>query len=106
MGLFSAESVEDTWRVELTWRDELAWMRRVTKATWQGRACPTGGAGGAGGANTWQEATQVHADAREGRHMARGVGKWRAHGLVGPSESIGAVKRMRYALLCFILTFF
>ena len=28
-----------------------------------------------GGADTWQEATRVHADAREVRHVARGVGK-------------------------------
>ena len=26
-----------------------------------------------GGADTWQEATRVHADAREGRHVARGL---------------------------------
>ena len=47
-------------------------MRRGTKATWQGRGWPTRGAGGAQGADTWQEATRVHADAREGRHVARG----------------------------------
>ena len=29
--------------------------------------------------------TRVHADAREGHHVAGKVGKWRAHGLVGPS---------------------
>ena len=29
--------------------------------------------GGAGGADTRHEATRVHADAREGRHMARGL---------------------------------
>ena len=66
-------------------------MRRGTEATWQGRAWPTRGAGGAGGADTWQEATWVHADAHEGRHMARGAGSWRAHGLVGPGYRIGAV---------------
>ena len=48
-------------------------MRRSTEATWQGLEWPTRGAGGAQGANTWQEATQVHADAREGRHMAGGL---------------------------------
>ena len=32
-----------------------------------------------------------HADAREGRHMARRAGSWRAHGLVGPGNRIGAV---------------
>ena len=31
------------------------------------RAC------GTGGADTWQEATQVHADTLEGCHMARGA---------------------------------
>ena len=45
-------------------------MRRGTEATWQGRACPTRGAGGA---DMWQEATRVHADAREGRHVAGGL---------------------------------
>ena len=58
------------WRVELTWRAGPARMRRGTKATWQGRAWPTRGAGGA---DTWQEAPQVHADAREGRHVAGGL---------------------------------
>ena len=48
-------------------------------------------AGGAGGADMWQEATQVHTDARERRHVARGASSWRAHGLVGPSYRIGAV---------------
>ena len=63
-------------------------MRRGTKATWQGRAWPTRGAGGA---DPWQEATRVHADAREGCHVARGAGSWRAHGIVGPGYRIGAV---------------
>ena len=31
------------------------------------------------------------ANAREGRHVARGAGSWRAHGLVGPGYRIGAV---------------
>ena len=40
---------------------------------------------GACGADAWPGATQTgHADAREGRHVAREAGKWRAHGLVGP----------------------
>ena len=30
-------------------------------------------AGGAGGTDTWQEATRVHADARVGRHVAGGL---------------------------------
>ena len=41
-------------------------MRRGTEATWQGRMWPTRSAGGA---DTCQEATRVHADAREGRHV-------------------------------------
>ena len=45
-------------------------MRRGTEATWQGRGWPTRGASSAQGADTWQKATQVHADASEGRHMA------------------------------------
>ena len=32
-------------------------------------------AGGTGGADTWQEATRVHADAREGRPVAMGAGE-------------------------------
>ena len=48
---------------KLTWRG--------TEATWQGRGWPTRGAGGAQGVDTLQEATRVHADTREGRHVAR-----------------------------------
>ena len=59
----------------LTWCAGPARMRRGTEATWQGRAWPTRGAGGT---DTWQEATRVHADAREGRHMARG--RWQLEG--------------------------
>ena len=62
-------------------------VRRGAEATWQSRKWPTRGAGGAQGADTWQEATRVHAGPRrrrEGRHMAGKVGRWRAHGLVGP----------------------
>ena len=56
-------------------------MRRGTQATWQGHAWPTRGARGA---DTWEEATWVHADAPEGGHVASGeVSIWRAHGLVG-----------------------
>ena len=47
-------------------------MRRGTEAMWQGSEWPTRGAGGAQGADTWQEATRVHADARVGRHVAGG----------------------------------
>ena len=45
-------------------------MQRCTKATRQGHAWP---ALGAGGADTWQEATRVHADACVGRHVAGGL---------------------------------
>ena len=54
----------------LTWRAGPVQMGRGIEATWQGRAWPTQGAGGA---DTWQEATPVHANAREGRHMAGGL---------------------------------
>ena len=59
-----------TWRAKLTWHTGPARMRRGTEATWHGHAWPTRGAGGA---DMWQEAMQVHVDAREGRHMARGL---------------------------------
>ena len=54
-------------------------MRRGIEATWQGCTWPTRGVGGA---DRWQEATRVHADTREERHMAEGMagegpmGKW------------------------------
>ena len=35
--------------------------------------------------------TRVHVGARVGRHVAEGVGIWRAHGLVGPGKIVGAV---------------
>ena len=68
-------------------RETTAWVRRGVEATWQSHGWPAWGPGGAQGADTWQEATRstrVHADAREGRHMAGKVGSWRAHGIVGP----------------------
>ena len=57
----------------LTWRAGPARMRRGTEATWQGRAWPTRGIGGVGSADTWHEATRVHADTHEGRHVAGGM---------------------------------
>ena len=54
----------------LTWRAGQARMRRGIEATWQGRAWPTQGAGSP---DTWHEATRVHADAREGHHVAGGL---------------------------------
>ena len=53
-------------------RGTTAQMQRGAEATWQGRGWPTRGACGAQGADTWQEATRVHADARVGRHVAEG----------------------------------
>ena len=45
-----------------------------------------------------QEAMQVHAKAREGRHVASGeVGRWRAHGLVGLGYRIGGITHLGYA---------
>ena len=50
--------------------------RGRARAAHTGRAC---------GANVWPGATRTgHADACEGRHVAREAGEWRAHGLVGP----------------------
>ena len=46
-------------------RGTTTWMRRGTEATWQRHGWLAPGAGGEQGADTWQEATQVHADARE-----------------------------------------
>ena len=69
-------------------RGTTARVRRGAEATWQSRGWPTQSTRGAQGANTWQEATRVHAvhvGARVGRHVAGGgVGRWRADGLVGP----------------------
>ena len=51
-------------------------MRHGTQGHVAEPARPTWHAGGAGGADTWQEATRstwVHADARVGRHVARGL---------------------------------
>ena len=45
---------------------------------------------------------RVHTDARVGRHVAEGVGIWRAHGLVGPGKFIGAVMQMLTAPLHYI----
>ena len=51
-------------------RGTSARMRRGTEATWQGRAWPTRGARGA---DTWQEATFVHTDTREGHYVTEGM---------------------------------
>ena len=53
-------------------RGTTAWMRRGTEATWQSRGWPAQGVGGTQVADTWQEATRVHADAHVGRHVAGG----------------------------------
>ena len=46
---------------------------------------------------------RVHANARVGRHVAGRVGRWRAHGLVGPCKIVGAVTRKRYTAPYFML---
>ena len=53
-----------TWRGADVARGTTARMQHDTKATWQGRGWPTWGVGGAQGADTWQEATRVHAGPR------------------------------------------
>ena len=59
-----------------------AWMRRGTEAMWQSHGWP---ARGAGGADTWQEATWMGPRGRLcGVPCGKGAGDWRAHGLVGP----------------------
>ena len=52
-----------------SWRADVAHgtttrVRRGAEATWQSRGWPTQGAGGVKGADTWQEATRVHAGPR------------------------------------------
>ena len=49
--------------------------------------------------------TQVHADAREGHHMACEIGIWRAHGLVGPCKEFGEVTQMCHRAPIFKLNF-
>ena len=77
-----------TWRAYLTWqgadvgRGTTARMRRGSEATWQGCRWPTRGAGGAQGADTWQEATRVHAGPR-GRPCGAPRGRGSAYG--GPT---------------------
>ena len=59
-------------------RGTTARVRHGTEATWKSRGWPMRSAGGAQGADTWQEATRVHAihvGACVGRHMAGKVGK-------------------------------
>ena len=50
-------------------------MRHGTQGHMAGLCEPTLGAGGAQGADTWREATRVHADARVGRHVVGGADK-------------------------------
>ena len=45
-------------------RGTTTWVRRGTEGTWQSHGWPAQGAGGAQGADTWQEATRVHAGPR------------------------------------------
>ena len=81
------------WRADVV-HGTTARVRRGAEAMWQSHGWPTRGAGGAQGADTWQEATHVHASTRTpvwGATWQRGVGIWRAHGLVGPGKIFGAV---------------
>ena len=92
------------WRANVT-RETTARMRRDAEATWQGRGWPTRGPGSAQSADTWQEATRVHVGPRGcpcGVPRGRGVGVWRAHGLVGNGKFIGAVMQMLTAPLHYI----
>ena len=72
-GLIYRRTVELMWRARLTWRIGPARMRRGTQGHVAEPSRPTRCAGGAGGADTWQEATRVYADGRVGRHVARGL---------------------------------
>ena len=97
-GLVSAAPGDDTWHAKLTWREGPARMRRALRPRGRAMHGPREAqvahkwrTGGMGGADTWQKATRVHADDREVRHVARGAGSWRGHGLVGPGYRIGAV---------------
>ena len=72
------------WRADVV-RRTTARVRRGAKATWQSRGWPTRGAGGAQGADTWQEATRVHAGPR-GRLCGAPRGNGGRH-LEGPRVS-------------------
>ena len=97
-----------TWRAgpvdELTWR---AGPQRGCNVALRPRGRATGGPPEAQVAHRARTrgrmprvSMRVHADACEGatwrERLAREASEWRAHGLVGSSESIGAVTQMRY----------
>ena len=63
-------------------------MRRGTQGHVAELARPTWCGGGVGSADTWQEATQVHADARDGRHVVRGLAS------EGPMDYWALVRRL------------
>ena len=52
-----------SWRTDVA-RGTTAQVQRGVDTTWQSRGWPTQGAGGAQGADTWQEAKRVHAGPR------------------------------------------
>ena len=52
-----------SWRADMA-RGTTARGRRGAEATWQSHGWPTRGAGGAQGADTWQEATRVRTSTR------------------------------------------
>ena len=78
-------------------RGTTARMRRGSEATWQGRGCPTRGAGGAQDADAWQEAkrsTRVHVGTRWGATWQVGLADGGPTGIVGPGKRVGAVTQL------------
>ena len=70
-------------------------MRRDTQGHVAEPREPTGHLDGARWRGRVAGATRVHVNARVAPRGVRGAGKWRAHELVGPGNSIGAVMHLR-----------
>ena len=72
-------------------RGTTARVRRGAEATWQSHGWPTRGAGGAQGAATWQGAMHPRGSTwvPEWGTTWQRVGRWRAHGIVGPGKIVG-----------------
>ena len=85
-------------------RGTTARVRRGTEATWQSHRWPAQGAGGAQGADMWQGATRFTRTLVRGATWQMGAGNWRAHGIVGRGNIVGAVTRKRYTAPKVILT--
>ena len=85
------------WRADMA-RGITARVQRGADATWQSRGWPTRGARGAQGAAMWQGATRPRWSmwAPVWGATWKRVGRWRAHGIVGPGNKFGAVTQMRY----------